>query len=550
MRKNLPVYQNSYSFPADRTLVSVTDLKGRITYCNNAFVEVSGFQKSELIGQPHNIVRHPDMPEEAFRDMWSTISSRQPWSGMVKNRRKNGDYYWVKANATPMMDGDQITGFLSVRTLPTSAEINSAEELYSKMRSEHAENKLVNRLHRGEHYKGSFAGKLSRLLALGVVGQITLVQLLAFIVVIFDAYLDLPTWTVLAVVSISGLGTLLRLKKAVISPMNSLIIEANRLAGGDLSTKITVGAPDLVGQLQRAMNQMSVNLKTVVTDVRSELDGLTDSVSEISVGNHDLSSRTESQASSLEETAASMEEITGTVQQNAVNADHGTVLATDTSDIARRSNLAVSQVAKSMDEILTSSKRIEDIIQVIEGVAFQTNILALNAAVEAARAGDAGRGFAVVASEVRSLAHRTSEAAKEIRTLISSSAITVASGNAHTKNALERMGEAVASVLKVQSVLTEISTSASEQKIGIGQINEAVSHMDSMTQQNAAMVEQLAAATSSLSDQLVEVSNSMRLFRLNAGDVTLSQADAVSQRREAKLLGKPFPVEIDISVSH
>jgi len=550
MRKNLPVYQNSYSFPADRTLVSVTDLKGRITYCNNAFVEVSGFQKSELIGQPHNIVRHPDMPEEAFRDMWSTISSRQPWSGMVKNRRKNGDYYWVKANATPMMDGDQITGFLSVRTLPISAEINSAEELYSKMRSEHAENKLVNRLHRGEHYKGSFAGKLSRLLALGVVGQITLVQLLAFVVVIFDAYLDLPTWTVLAVVSISGLGTLLRLKKAVISPMNSLIIEANRLAGGDLSTKITVGAPDLVGQLQRAMNQMSVNLKTVVTDVRSELDGLTDSVSEISVGNHDLSSRTESQASSLEETAASMEEITGTVQQNAVNADHGTVLATDTSDIARRSNLAVSQVAKSMDEILTSSKRIEDIIQVIEGVAFQTNILALNAAVEAARAGDAGRGFAVVASEVRSLAHRTSEAAKEIRTLISSSAITVASGNAHTKNALERMGEAVASVLKVQSVLTEISTSASEQKIGIGQINEAVSHMDSMTQQNAAMVEQLAAATSSLSDQLVEVSNSMRLFRLNAGDVTLSQADAVSQRREAKLLGKPFPVEIDISVSH
>jgi aerotaxis receptor len=334
--------------------------------------------------------------------MWSTISSRQPWSGMVKNRRKNGDYYWVKANATPMMDGDQITGFLSVRTLPTSAEINFAEELYSKMRSEHVENKLVNRLHRGEHYKDGFAGKISRLLTLGVVGQIILVQLLAFIVVVLDAYLDLPTWTVLAVVFISGLGTLLRLKKAVIAPMNSLIIEANRLAGGDLSTKITVGAPDLVGQLQRALNQMSVNLKTVVTDVRSELDGLTDSVAEISVGNHDLSSRTESQASSLEQTAASMEEITGTVQQNAINADHGTVLATDTSDIAQRSNVAVSQVAQSMDQILASSKRIEDIIQVIEGVAFQTNILALNAAVEAARAGDAGRGFAVVASSITS----------------------------------------------------------------------------------------------------------------------------------------------------
>jgi aerotaxis receptor len=281
---------------------------------------------------------------------------------------------------------------------------------------------------------------------------------------------------------------------------------------------------------------MSVNLRTVIGDVREEVHHLRNVVNEIATGNHDLSSRTESQASSLEQTAASMEEITGTVKQSAESAVQGAELAHRTSEVSRRSNQAVQAVSESMDGITESSRRIQEIIHLIEGVAFQTNMLALNAAVEAARAGDAGRGFAVVASEVRALAGRSAEAAKEIKRLITESAERVASGSKHAENARQRMQEVLESVLKVGAVLDGISTAATEQQTGMSQINEAVSHMDSLTQQNAALVEQVAASAQSLQGQMEGMNNSMRLFRLSGGEKTLSQLDAVNLRREFKTL--------------
>lgn len=280
---------------------------------------------------------------------------------------------------------------------------------------------------------------------------------------------------------------------------------------------------------------MSVNLRTVVSDVRQEMENLGVSVQEIAEGNQDLSARTESQSSSLEETAASMEQMHGNIQQSSESAQRGYQLANDTKDVTHRSNDAVTAVARAMEEIAKSSGKITEIIQLIEGVAFQTNILALNAAVEAARAGDQGRGFAVVASEVRALAQRTTAAAKEIKQLITESNERIDIGSSQTKMALERMNSALDAVDKVTVVLAEISTSSKEQALGVAQINEAVSQMDTMTQQNAAMVEELAATAQSLSGQATEVNSSMRLFRLKSGELTASQVDAVDLRRTQKL---------------
>jgi len=534
MRSNLPVSQQAYAFPADQTLVSVTDTKGRITYCNAAFVSVSGYLKEELLGQPHNLVRHPDMPAEAFRDMWETIQSRRPWTGLVKNRRKNGDHYWVQANATPMLDGEEITGYLSVRTCPSREAVAAAEALYAQMNADEAAGRPRYRLQHGAVLRTGLAGQLQRLLKPDMLSKLVTLQVLLVAAVLGLLALDMPL-PVVALALLLGAGTTVAFTwAAAVKPLALLVNDANHLASGDLSHPVQTGARGYIGQLQQALNQMSVNLRTVVSDVRDEIEALDISVKEIADGNEDMSGRTESQASSLEETAASMEQIYSTVQSSAASAAQGHELAGMTTQITQRSNDAVQSVAHSMQSISESSSKITEIIQLIEGVAFQTNILALNAAVEAARAGDQGRGFAVVASEVRSLAQRTSVAAKDIKQLISESAERVEAGGVQTRTALERMQEALQSVAKVGVVLEEISTASREQQLGISQINEAVTQMDGLTQQNAAMVEQLAATARSLQGQTGEVSQSMRLFRLKRGDDSVAQVDAVALRRLGK----------------
>jgi len=534
MRVNLPISQHEYAFPSEQTLVSVTDLKGRITYCNPAFIEVSGYSSAELLGQAHNLVRHPDMPEEAFRDMWATIQARLPWTGLVKNRRKNGDYYWVQANATPMVDGDRITGFLSVRTVPSRSAVQAAEVLYAQMRSDAKSGARTYFLLNGKVVRNDLLGRLERLCNPGPIGRLGLIQAFALLAVVGSVALQWPLAVSVVLGLVMGAVAVWASWSMAIAPLNSLVRDANHLAAGDLSHVVSTGHSGMVGQLQQALMQMSVNLRTVVGDVRQEIDQFSIAVAEISEGNQDLSARTESQASNLQQTAASMEEITGTVQQSAMAASRGSKLALETTHIAQRSNEAVHSVSESMQKIAQSSSQITEIIHLIEGVAFQTNILALNAAVEAARAGEQGRGFAVVASEVRALAQRTTSAAKEIKTLITESSQRISAGGEQTSSALARMQSALDSVGKVSTVLDEIAHASDEQTLGISQINEAVSQMDSLTQQNAAMVEELAATAKSLHGQVEGVSNTMRLFRLRSGEATLGQTDAVALRREHK----------------
>jgi len=291
------------------------------------------------------------------------------------------------------------------------------------------------------------------------------------------------------------------ISRSIVRPLEQAVKVARTVASGDLTSRIDVQATDETGQLMQALKDMNSALQTMVGEVRSGSDTIASASSEIASGNLELSSRTEQQASALEETASSMEEMTSTVKQNADNARQANGLAATASDVARKGGAVVAQVVDTMGAINASSRKIVDIISVIDGIAFQTNILALNAAVEAARAGEQGRGFAVVASEVRNLAQRSASAAKEIKTLIDDSVTQVERGSKLVNDAGSTMNEVVDSVQRVTDIMAEISSASREQEAGIEQINTAITEMDSVTQQNAALVEEAAAAAGSLEEQ-------------------------------------------------
>jgi len=334
---------------------------------------------------------------------------------------------------------------------------------------------------------------------------------------------------VIAMLASAAFGWLLT--RSITVPLGRAVGLAQRVASGDLTAKIQVDSRDEVGDLTAALKAMNENLLKTVTEVRAGTETIVTASQEIASGNLDLSSRTEEQASSLEETASSMEELTSTVRQNADNARQANVLAKNASEIATRGGAVVSQVVNTMASINESSKKIADIIGVIDGIAFQTNILALNAAVEAARAGEQGRGFAVVASEVRSLAQRSAGAAKEIRTLIGDSVAKVDAGGRLVDEAGATMQEIVQGITRVTDIMSEIASASAEQTVGIEQVNESITQMDSVTQQNAALVEEAAAAAASLEEQAATLARLVSVF--NVGDGGAERFGASSARPAA-----------------
>ncbi|MET3105614.1 methyl-accepting chemotaxis protein [Oxalobacteraceae bacterium GrIS 2.11] len=328
---------------------------------------------------------------------------------------------------------------------------------------------------------------------------------------------------ILVIALIMGVSLAMWITRSITKPIRQAVTIAETISSGDLTAKFSTQDTDEIAQLINALQAMNDSLYKIVDQVRTGTEIIMTASIEIAQGNLDLSSRTESQAGALEETAASMEQLTSTVRQTADNARQASLLANQSSEIAVQGGHAVTEIIATMDEIQDSSKKIVDIISVIDGIAFQTNILALNAAVEAARAGEQGRGFAVVASEVRNLAQRSAVAAKEIKTLIDTSVGKVANGSRQVNEAGMTMNNVVNSIQQVSTVISEITTSSHEQSQGIDQINQAIIELENVTQQNAALVEEASAAAASMQDQSRNLMNTVNVFQLGKADRVVNE---------------------------
>ncbi|MDP2110029.1 MAG: methyl-accepting chemotaxis protein [Thiobacillus sp.] len=536
MRSNLPVTNIEYVLKDTETVVSKTDLHGNITYVNQDFVNISGFSEEELMGAPQNIVRHPDMPVEAFADLWHTLKSGKAWTGLVKNRCKNGDHYWVEANAAPLIENGKIVGYTSIRTKPDRQQVQAAENAYRAIK---AGDKSL-QVHEGNAVSPSFLDRCC-LDALSSLSLKTILTLASASLAVMFGVMGILAWMVTTeanqaltgwLITIAALGVPLAVLfglmcyRTVVVPLERTQGDIERMSAGDLTGKISASGANEVTRLMQSLRILQINIKLLVGQIKQGAELVYTGSSEIAIGNADLSGRTESQASSLEETASSMEELTSTVKQNAENALQANQLVVSTADVAVKGGQLVDQVVDTMASIKDSSRKIADIIGVIDGIAFQTNILALNAAVEAARAGEQGRGFAVVASEVRNLAQRSAGAAKEIKALIEDSVGKVDTGGKLVDEAGVAMSEIVSSVKRVTDIMSEIAAASQEQSAGIEQVNQAVSQMDEITQQNAALVEEAAAASESMQEQAQKLAELVGAFRLVQGGTTVQAVPA------------------------
>ena len=513
MRNNQPVTQHEYDFPAGDTLLSTTDTAGRITYANAAFIQVSGFDMEELQHKAHNVVRHPDMPVEAYADMWRSLKAGRAWTAIVKNRRKNGDHYWVHANAAPMHRGGSLVGYLSVRTRPSRADINATQALYARFKAGRATGLAF---HNGLIVRTGLMRWRSALQVMPAAWRVRVpllgVGAIMGVVLSMSGLGGAGLATLGAALAVSLLLANVFIESQITRPLARICDVAQQVASGENALPLGLNRCDEIGQIARSINQAGLNLQSLVADVHEQAHGVHVSSQEIAAATNDLANRTEQAASSLEETAAAMEQQTASVKQNSDSAEQaGNVVKTAT-EVAEKSSQAIGNVVDTMEQISRSSRKISDIIGVIDGIAFQTNILALNAAVEAARAGEQGRGFAVVASEVRSLAGRSAAAAKEIKVLIGESVANVETGTKLVANAGDTINDVVNQVRRVNDLMAEISLASKEQSLGISQVGQAVAQLDQMTQQNAAMVEQGSASATSMGAQAKRLVDAVSVF--------------------------------------
>ncbi len=525
MRKNLPITDVETKVRDDQYLISKTDMKGRIIYANPAFIEVSGFHRDELIGKAHNIIRHPDMPPEAFADLWKTLQAGKPWLGLVKNRRKDGGFYWVLANAYPVVEDGQVTCYASVRVKPTDEQVRAAEQFYADINAKRHTGYTVKegqKVRAGWRrlldvaalpFHNGLRASMFRMSAMGVAAIAGASY--------FAATGGVPAdwawaaWPVLGLLTAGMLGYGWVVAKRIVDSLEDAAQVARQIAAGNLTAELANKAGGEVSRLSFYLDIMRKSLISISDDVQLGVSATSHAAQVLYASNTNLSARTEDQASSLQETAAAMEELTVTVKQNSDNAHTAARLAQESMDIAQRGGSVVSEVVGTMEGIHGSSRKISDIVTLIEGIAFQTNILALNAAVESARAGEAGKSFAVVAGEVRNLALKSSQAAKEVKGLIDESSARISAGSEQAARAGATMQEIVDSVRRVTDLVGEISTASLEQSAGLLQINQAIGQMDIVTQQNANLVQDLGHTVRSLSGEAENLAQAIAV--LNTG---------------------------------
>lgn len=536
-----------YKVRDDQNILSRTDTKGRITYAAQAFVEVSGYSREELIGSPHSIVRHPDMPKEAFSDLWKTLGAGECWVGLVKNRRKNGDFYWVRAHLTPIIENGVVQGYTSVRVRPTDDEIKLAEATYAKMR---AGNSRGIKFDRGQIVETNFntIGRFFNLQSLQIrlwgatFLNIALLFLTTFLIMrnedlvkkpllelanedpvhklkmsqvvdslITSDYIQLGILLTVGFLSVLASFTAVRLMKKEIRSITDFSL---KIAAGDMAANNPNPSCEEFKPLAKMLAVMQRSLVNISVEIRSSLRLVRPIADQVVHESDELAVRTEQQAASLQQTATSMEEITATVLQNAENAHKASGLANSAADEVAKSGTSVHELVARMDAITESSRKITEIVGVIDGIAFQTNILALNASIEAARAGEQGKGFAVVANEVRHLATRSARASSEVRSLVEGCCREIDQGGAQVAHAENAISTVVDIARKVNSVVGEIAIASEEQRRSVEQINIAIAQMDEATQRNAGMVAASAKAAHSMEHQVGDLTNSIDILRL------------------------------------
>ncbi|MEX7566588.1 methyl-accepting chemotaxis protein [Enterobacter hormaechei] len=479
------VTQNEYPLDDDTTLMSTTDLHSYMTHTNDTFVQVSGFTLQELLGQPHNIVRHPDMPKAAFADMWYTLQKGEPWSGIVKNRRKNGDHYWVRANAVPMVRNGQMTGYMSIRTRATEDEVAAVEPLYKALN----EGRCKKRIHKGLVVRKGWLGKLP---AMPLRWRVRSVMAILFAVMAATLVASAAGWaSLVAAAVVMLLGTLV-FEQQIVRPVENVARQALRVATGERNSVQHLNRSDELGLTLRAVGQLGLMCRWLINDVSSQVVSVRDGSDRLAQGNEDLNDRTRQTVANVQQTVATMNQMAASVQSNSETAAEVDKLSMAASSAATQGGTVMQTVVKTMDDIADSTQRIGSITSLINDIAFQTNILALNAAVEAARAGEQGKGFAGVAGEVRHLASRSANAANDIRKLIDASASKVQSGAEQVHAAGRTMDDIVEQVKNVTQLIAQISHATSEQATGLTELTRAVAELDSITQKNADLVEESA----------------------------------------------------------
>jgi len=549
----------------ETSIVSMADKKGDILSFNQKYLDISKYSPEELIGSPHSITRHPDMPKETFKKLWATIGRGGIFRGVIKNRAKDGTPYYVDAVICPFMGKNgKPEKYLGVRYDITEAEIArqnmqgvvdalnksqaviefdlkgnilTANALFlgamgytmDEVKGQH-HSMFVDPVYRASPEYRAFWEKLGRgeydanqykRIAKG--GREIWIQ--ASYNPICDE-MGRPFKVVKYATDVTEQVKAAQSLAQAVAQTQEVVAAAR---AGDLTKRIPLdGKSGSVRDLSEGVNSIIGDMEALVGRIKESSDTINTAAREIAAGNTDLSQRTEEQASSLEETASSMEELTSTVKQNAENAKQANQLAIGASDIAVKGGKVVGEVVVTMNAINESSRKIADIIGVIDGIAFQTNILALNAAVEAARAGEQGRGFAVVAAEVRSLAQRSAGAAKEIKTLIGDSVGKVDNGTKLVAQAGQTMEEIVTSVKRVTDIMGEITAASQEQSSGIEQVNQAITQMDEVTQQNAALVEEASASARSLEEQAGGLAHAVSTYRISGESAAAAATPAVA----------------------